>query len=221
MTVGIVAGLAAELDAFAPGVARESVAGPLPVVRLRWVEREVVLCCAGIGKGAAASAATWLHARHGANALMTIGTAGALRDVPAAAYRITHAVQHDYGARRPERFARYTAGTMPVGPVEVRPFAAKEVSLAGVPTARIASGDAFVASQDHAAEIAAALDADLVDMETAAVAQVAELFGLPWLAAKATTDRAAEDSAELFARNLQAAAEQAARLAERLIAELL
>ena len=58
--------------------------------------------------------------------------------------------------------------------------------------------------------MATQLDAALVDMETAAVAQVAERFGLPWAAIKATTDEANGESAGDFSANLARAARRAA-----------
>jgi nucleoside phosphorylase len=54
-------------------------------------------------------------------------------------------------------------------------------------------------------------------METAAVAQVASLLGLPWCAIKAATDEANTDSASDFHVNLAAAARRAAEAAERAI----
>ena len=87
----------------------------------------------------------------------------------------------------------------------------------GLPHARIASGDSFVACPDAAADLAA-LGATLVDMEVGAVAQVAAKLGLPWAAIKAVTDDANDDSAGDFHANLVRAARAAADEVERLIA---
>ena len=68
-----------------------------------------------------------------------------------------------------------------MGPADTTPFRALDLPHCPLPRARIATGDAFVECPDHAALMATQLDAALVDMETAAVAQVAERFGLPWV----------------------------------------
>jgi len=60
----------------------------------------------------------------------------------------------------------------------------------------------------------------MVDMETGAVAQAAELLGAPWAAIKAATDGANEDSASSFQENLARAARAAAEAAEAFIRAL-
>ena len=87
----------------------------------------------------------------------------------------------------------------------------------GLPHARIASGDAFIECPDHACFLAEGLSADVVDMETAALAQFCARAGVPWAGIKATTDDANEGSAGDFASNLAAAARRAAAAAERLV----
>lgn len=218
MTIGIVAGMAEELAAFAPDApSKVHRHGRLDVRRTRVAGRDVALCSGGVGKVAAAAAATLLSARHDATLLIVVGTAAALHAAPGHAYRITEAIQSDYGARRADRFARYTAGTIPLGRERLTPFVARDVPGCDLPTARIASADMFVESPAHAAEIGAALACQLIDMETAAVAQAATLLGIAWLAIKATTDAADEASAASFRAALAAAATQAAEAAERLI----
>lgn len=218
MRIGIVAGLPQELAAFAPNAPGETRLRNGPIVRAtHFAGHEILLCCAGIGKVAAGTAASLLCAGFDVELLMTIGVAGLIGGGRGAAFNVVEAVQSDYGARRPECFARYSPGTLPIGPEICKPFVALDVPGLDLPKARIASADMFVESEAHAAEIGASLGATLIDMETAAVAQVASLLGLPWVAVKATTDAAGEDSAELFEANLLAAADAAARGAERLL----
>src|SRR3546814_18788789 len=87
----------------------------------------------------------------------------------------------------------------------------------GLPHARIASGDSFVACPDAAADLAA-LGATLVDMEVGAVAQVAARLGKPWAAIKAVTDEANNHSAGDFHPHLVRAARAAAGDIARLLA---
>ncbi len=68
--------------------------------------------------------------------------------------------------------------------------------------------------------LVAALEADVVDMETAAIAQFAATIGVPWAGIKATTDDANHESAGDFHTNLRAAAARAARAMEQLLSLL-
>ena len=241
--IAIITGLPEEADAFAPGLG-EAVAGhPFAVRCVDWHGQTVLLACAGIGKVAAATAATWLAGRFDPALLMVIGTAGALQSADgqagdgqagggqagdgqagggraedSAPRWLSAAVQHDYGAARADGFARYRAGDWPIGPQADPAFTAIAQPLAlGLAETVIASGDCFVECPDRAALIATQLGATLVDMETAAVAQVAGLLGLPWCAIKAATDEANVDSAADFRANLSATARRAAEAAERAI----
>ncbi len=89
----------------------------------------------------------------------------------------------------------------------------------GLPHARIASGDSFVACPSAAADLQS-LGATLVDMEVGAVAQAAARLGLPWAAIKAVTDEANDASGGDFQANLIRAARQAGQAVERLVAML-
>lgn len=217
--IGIVTGLVKEADAIAPGLGEALVVRGLPVRRVRIGSADVVIACAGIGKVAAATAATLLATQCGARLLMVVGTAGALAEgLGAAPHWLSGAIQHDYGAARPDRFAHYDAGAWPIGPESVTGFAALlQPPGLGLAQAVIASGDCFVECGTRAGLIRDALGASLVDMETAAVAQAAALLGLPWCAIKAATDEANADSAGDFHANLAAAARRAALAAERAI----
>ena len=132
---------------------------------------------------------------------------------------LAEAVQHDYGANEPGRFRRYRAGEWPIGEAGESHFAAMPDPGLGLPHARIASGDSFVACPDAAADLKS-LGATLVDMEVGAVAQVAARLGKPWAAIKAVTDEANGDSAGDFHANLVRAAHSAGREIERLIAAI-
>ena len=74
--------------------------------------------------------------------------------------------------------------------------------------------------RDEARKLLVAAGCDLVDMEVAAIAQVAATLGLPWAAIKAPTDEANGASAGDFHTNLLAAAARAAAGVEALVARL-
>ena len=174
----------------------------------------IVTC--GLGKVHAALA-TGLYAAD-ADRIIMVGTCGALNAPAGQAYWIAEAVQHDYGARDAQTFRRYRGGVWPMGDAGELHFTAMPDPGLGLPHARIASGDAFVACPDAAAEMVAALGAQLVDMEVAAVAQCATRLDRPWAAIKAVTDDANGDSSADFHANLMRAARQAAESVERLVA---
>jgi len=219
--IGLISGVSDELAAFRPDLVRDEFAsGGLSVQRLTLDGREVFLACAGIGKVAAATAAASLHAAFGVELLMVIGTAAKIGELDGDAFNITEAFQGDFGAQRAEGLVHYTAGSWPIGEAQVRAFHALDVPGLDLPKARIATSDLFIEHAPHAASLAERLGVQLIDMETAAVAQAAAILGLPWLAIKATTDAADEASATAFVDNLHAAAAASARAAERAIALL-
>jgi adenosylhomocysteine nucleosidase len=149
--------------------------------------------------------------------MLTLGTAGKLSAIEGDCFYLARAIQHDYGARRPGDFVHYPPGAWPMGPAHVEPYEALPDPGTGLPAACIASGDAFIEDGAFAAHLVAALEADVVDMETAAISQFAEAIGLPWAGIKATTDDANHESAGDFHANLLAASARAARAMERLL----
>jgi adenosylhomocysteine nucleosidase len=219
--IGIITGVAAEAEAFVAGRAHATEqVGELSISRLTLGTRDIAVVCSGIGKVNAAVAATVLALRYNIDLLLVVGTAGKLSALPGDCFMITEAVQGDYGAQRPGEFVHYTAGSWPIGPAKVVYFAAERLPDVGLPKARIVSGDAFVECPDHGAGLRNRLGGDLVDMETAAVAQAAGRLGLPWAAIKATTDDANGESAGDFNANLARAATLAAAALKRAIALL-
>lgn len=209
----ILAALLEEADALFAG-AGEPVAGPFVARRFDGSGHRLTIATCGLGKVNAALCAGVLGAD--ADLLLMTGTCGSLGAAPGA-YWIAEALQHDYGANQPGLFRRYRAGEWPIGEAGEAHFRGMADPGLGLPHARIASGDSFVACPDAAADLAA-LGATLVDMEVGAVAQVAARLGKPWGAIKAVTDEANGDSAGDFHANLVRAAGAAGREIERLVA---
>ena len=209
----ILAALPEEADAlFAATVARDT--GPFAARRLIIHGHNLTIATCGLGKVNAALCAGMLGAD--ADMLLMTGTCGALGAAPGA-YWIAEAVQHDYGAAQPGRFRRYRAGEWPIGEPGEAHFTAMPDPGLGLPHARIASGDSFVACPDAAAGLAQHLGATLVDMEVGAVAQVAARLGKPWAAIKAVTDEANDASGGDSHANLRRAARLAAGEIVRLV----
>jgi adenosylhomocysteine nucleosidase len=219
--IGIVSGVEDELASFLPDQTRRKITDlSVPIDAVTLGDKEVFLICAGIGKVAAATAAALLHAHCGVELLAVVGTAGKIGRIEGDLFNITEAVQADYGAQRPEGLIHYTAGSWPIGPSRLQAFEAMELPVPALPTARIATSDLFVECSQHAERVHTLLGATLVDMETAAVAQTAQMLGLPWVAIKATTDEAGNDSAGSFVANLKAAARASAAALEDALARI-
>lgn len=216
--LGVIAALEEEGEAFFPGEGQADADGPLPLRRLSKAGLEIVVLVSGIGKVNAAMAATHLILTEGCDGLLVIGTAGLIGPRAERCFWLGSAVQHDYGAERSEGFVHYTAGHWPIGPASVTAFEAMADPGLGLPHARVASGDSFIECPDHARFLSEGLAADVVEMETAAVAQVALRFGVPWAGIRAVSDDANGESAGEFQTNLRHAAKMAGDAAERFVA---
>lgn len=217
MRIILLAALPEEAEAFLPGTGSLHDGWPA-TRRIEAMGHEIIVAVTGIGKVNLTSIAATLHTRHNADLIAITGTAGKISALPGDCFYLAHAIQHDYGAERPGKFVHFTAGLVPVGPSNIDAWAALPDPGTNLPAARIASGDAFVECPDHARFLSEGLSADVVDMETGALAQFAALAGLPWVGIKATTDDANQDSASDFRTNLLAASKRAAAGMERLLA---
>ena len=211
----ILAALPEEADAPFPDTGTRDHA-PIPIRRLTAHHHNLTIATCGLGKVNAALAVGLLGTN--ADLLLMTGTCGALGAAPGA-YWIAEAVQHDYGATHSGAFRRYRAGDWPMGEPGEAHFAAMPDPGLGLPHARIASGDSFIACPDAAAGLQS-LGATLVDMEVGAVAQAAARLSLPWAAIKAVTDEANDASGGDFNANLARAARAAAVEIEQLVAML-
>jgi adenosylhomocysteine nucleosidase len=215
--LGVIAALEEEADAFFPGEGQVDPASPFPTRRLSQGALAVSVVTSGIGKVNAASAATALIVAGQCDALLVIGTAGLIGTRAEHCFWLSSAVQHDYGAERSSGFVHYTAGDWPIGAASVTPFLPMADPGLELPNARVASGDSFVECPDHARFLAEGLSADLVEMETAAVAQLCQRFGVPWAGIRAVSDDANGASAGDFQTNLRRAARLAGEAGERFV----
>lgn len=220
-TVGIITGVDAEAAALFPGMSAnvEALHGFM-VRQVFFAERNIAITCSGIGKVNAAMAAMMLVEHFHAELLLVVGTAGKLNGLDGSCFQIVEAVQGDYGASRAEGFVHYRAGSWPIGEAHAEPFHAATMPDTGLAKVRIITSDCFVESADHGKRLHNALHGDIVDMETAAVAQAAARMDVPWAAIKATSDNADGNSAGDFQTNLKRAARVAGQAAERMIADL-
>lgn len=159
-------------------------------------------------------------------------------------------IQHDYGHRTDLGLKHYRPGVPPLGesrdqidfrlaPEVVRAISASvealrlpslpqdlfEDSTVKLPDPRIVigtivSGDQFINSEDVRAELFHMHGGAAVEMEGAAVAQAAELLGVPCVVVRSLSDLAGVESHLDFPKFLQATAPMAADVVSRIITVL-
>jgi adenosylhomocysteine nucleosidase len=197
---------------------------------------------AGIGKVNAAMVTSLLADRFGCAGLVFAGVAGGLApsaqvgDVVIA----TSAIQHDYGAIVADRLVRYQPGAFPLPgtdqthgyrlhqtlhdrlialadtlslpPVSQRGGARPTIHLGAILT-----GDQFLNCPVTRDRLHGQTGALAVEMEGAAMAQVAERFGLPWAVIRIVSDLAGEDSHLDFSAFIRDAAASSAEIVRRCV----
>jgi len=225
-------------------------AQPQTILGIRFVTgklmgRRVVVASSGVGKVNAAMSATLLIDHFRPSEVLYSGIAGAVNpDLhPGDIVIGEKTVQHDLGTLTPEGIQRRGMRN----PVDWKPnpvfldadpellglaeVARKRVELEKIQTSEgqrtpkiikgiVATGDVFVASPAKKEELRKALNADAVEMEGAAVAQVCRELGVPCLVIRSITDSAdanARKDSNLF---FPVAAQNSSRLVMDIVGQL-
>ena len=152
--------------------------------------KQVVVCCAGMGKANAAATTQVLITKFGAEKIIFSGIAGNMTSKIV----LYHDAQLDMICQNPPFLKEYT------GDPELIAAAEKACAEAGVKAlvGKIATGDLFVGDSATKAAIEAKCAPDCVEMEGAAVSQIAAKNGVPCVILRAMSDNADEDGHEVL-----------------------
>ena len=190
-------------------------AGGWTVRRTRLGARDVLIVACGVGKVNAAMAAQSIIERCEPAAIISVGSAGSLDEevTPGDLLIGARALQHDAGVNLGRRFVHLGVQVCADGRRRVqRAFAADPDLLAAAQEAGqallpdderrparihlgpVASGDQVLFSPERKEWIRTRLGALAVDMESGAVAQVAQANGVPWVALRGISDMADDEA---------------------------
>jgi adenosylhomocysteine nucleosidase len=200
-----------------------------------WRGQGLVLALAGIGKVNAAAAATLLLSAFGATRLIFSGVAGGLHpDLEVGAVLLADRLAiHDFGVISGGRFTATASGVIPIGapPLTELPQAPESVAsvlrqlaervapqldhpvqLGGVVTA-----DYFLNCDATRRDLRERFGADAIDMESGAVAQVADAWGAPLYVIRTLSDLAGGESHTTYPQMAAMAAGNSAVCVEALL----
>lgn len=220
MRVGIIAALKEEIDPLVQSMedVETSKWGRRIIHQGKIGDCQVVAVAGGVGKVKAAACTQYLTDQFSIEALIGTGVAGAVnprlhtRDIVIC----QRALQHDFDPGDPELLKKFRRRWLEADGelVELALDAAKELNLAErCRPGKVLTGDQAIVSQDRRQWLWETFQADCVDMESAAVAQVCQMNEVPWVIVRAISDSAEENSIVEFRGNLREAASVAASVA--------
>ena len=198
-----------------------------------WEGDGMVVVVGGVGKVAAALSAQFVQDVFKPRCMVSIGLAGALRDDTSRGQVVvaSGAVQHDMDGR-PLTAARGVIPGLNVSVLNADPPLAEKLLVAAkrsvenprvVRPGLVLTGDQIITTRAvRDALVRDFPDGACVDMETAAIAQVAHQNGIPWGAVRVTSDSADEtfDLEDVIDFGVKSAGELFARIVRDAVPDL-
>ncbi len=163
-------------------------------------DKQVVVCCAGMGKANAAATTQVLITKYGAGCIIFSGIAGnmtskiGIGDVVIGKTVLYHDAQLDMICQNPPFLTEYTGDPALIAAAQAACEAQGVKALVG----KIATGDLFVGDSETKNAIAAKCAPDCVEMEGAAVSQIAAKNEIPCVILRAMSDNADEAGHEVL-----------------------
>ncbi|GAB7388915.1 5'-methylthioadenosine/adenosylhomocysteine nucleosidase [Bacillaceae bacterium] len=190
--------------------------------------RDVVLCKSGVGKVNASVCTQILIDRYQVERVIFTGVAGALDPALEIGDIVvsTDCMHHDMDVTA-LGFAR---GEIPFQPssvfaadatlVALAVKASEKVNAGKTVTGRILSGDQFIASRDKVKELYETFQGVCTEMEGAAVAQVCQMNGVPFVIIRSMSDKADGSAQVNFAEFTHLASERSFRIVAHMLQEM-
>jgi adenosylhomocysteine nucleosidase len=220
MRVGILAALKEEIEPLVQSMegVKTSKWGRRSIHQGRIGQSQVVAVAGGVGKVKAATCTQYLIDRFSIEAVICAGLAGAVNSRLHAGDVVisSKALEHDFDPGDPALLKKFRRRWIEADRelVELALQAGKELGLADrCRPGKVLTGDQAIVSHERRQWLWQTFRADCVDMESAAVAQVCRLNGVPWVVVRAISDSAEEHGIAEFRSNLREAASLAASVA--------
>ncbi len=202
MVFGIMGAMPDEVDQLCAKLADVTVEpyGGVEYHRGTLAGKPVVVCCAGMGKAPAAAPPQVLIPRDGAARISCSGKAGnmtskiGIGDVVIGRTVLYHDAELDMICQNPPYLKEYSGDPALIAAAEAACAKAGVTALTG----KIATGDQFVGDSATKQAIADKCAPDCVEMEGAAVSQIAAKNGVPCVILRAMSDNADEDGHEVL-----------------------
>ena len=194
-------------------------------------KHELILVQSGLGKVNAAVVSTLLIEKFECELLLFSGVAGGIDPgIEIGEVIIGESlIQYDYGTLKNRELLPFRPGSIPTGESKneleysLDPKIKHKIkeSLPNVRMGIILTGDVFLQCEETQKELFEKYGAQAIDMEGAAVAQVAEQFGIPAIVVRCLSDLAGADSQKLSSKFLNMAAKRSFNTAQRILKVLL
>ena len=194
-------------------------------------KHELILVQSGLGKVNAAVVSTLLIEKFECELLLFSGVAGGIDPgIEIGEVIIGESlIQYDYGTLKNRELLPFRPGSIPTGEskneleysLDPKIKHKIKVSLPNVRMGIILTGDVFLQCEETQKELFEKYGAQAIDMEGAAVAQVAEQFGIPAIVVRCLSDLASADSQKLSSKFLNMAAKRSFNTAQRILKILL
>lgn len=231
-TIAVLSAMECEMDELALRLCAQTVEAPSRL-RMQIAEKNgfrILLCVCGEGKVNAALGTEAVILRFAPDFLLFTGVAGGIaNDLKAGDIVVADSfVQHDYDISKLGYAPGYIVNldTVVLAPdaelSSVLLRAAQDCSddAHSVRTGRFATGDCFVSDADVNVQIRRVFDADCVDMESAAFAQVCWLNGCRFAALRAVSDKGGDMAFKSFREFLAFAVDQTVETLEVFLQDL-